>query len=409
MSQPQRTDERLRQWLDGQQLPRERMCQAVLALDRRFSQVKPRHPRGGPDGARDLEAVFENKRVAWAAIGFQNSVSDSREERAKAKKKFKDDLKNALQENPNLKVFVFFTNVCLTAGEKQCLAIHGNQKGIEVTDIFDRERIRISLDSPEGLAFRFQYLGIRLSGAEQASFFARWGASLETLIVETIQGVDSRLARIEFFQEQSHPLTHFSFHLRLSRAVSKKEMPHFRACMSGFFLHPKPNNTQFHLAVCDNTPQRNPKDPSWDVFGTAWGKDTKKRLFESFSIRVDPLNTVVGTMNSGFMGSPLFECVLRDLSGARLAFFANRKLAELIEGIFVIANEYVVWSAERAELTFHKHDQLKTWPCKFTNRELSDPWVRIMSGGPAKLDFSRYTPQRLYKATELNPSLSYGR
>jgi len=354
-----------------------------------------------------LEAVFENKRVAWAAIGFQNSVSDSSAERRKAKKKFKDDLKNALQEDPNLAAFVFFTNVRLTIGDKQSLATHGNEQGVEVTDIFDRERIRISLDSPDGLALRFQYLDIPLSDAEQKSFFARWGASLETLIVESIQGVDSRLARLEFFQEQSLPLTHFSFHLRLSRAVSRLEMPHFRACMSGFFLPPKPNYVQFNLAVCDNTPQRNPTRPSWDVFGTAWSNDVQKRLFESFSMRPELLKRVAGRMDADFMGNPLFELELRGLRGARLAFFANRKLAELVDGIFVIANEYVVWSAERAELTFDEHDYVRNWPCEFSNEELSDPWVRIMSSGLARLDFSRYTPQRLYKPGELRSKL-YG-
>jgi hypothetical protein len=112
-------------------------------------------------------------------------------------------------------------------------------------------------------------------------------------------------------------------------------------------------------------------------------------------------------MDSGLMKIPLFECVLGDLSGAQLVFFANRKLAEFVEGIFVIANEYVVWSAERAELTFDKHDHVTNWPCKFTDKELSDPWVRIMSGGPGRVDFSRYTPQRLYKAEELKSKL-YG-
>lgn len=46
---PRVTDERLRSWLDGNQLDRERMCQALLNLDQRFRDVRPLHPRGGPD------------------------------------------------------------------------------------------------------------------------------------------------------------------------------------------------------------------------------------------------------------------------------------------------------------------------------------------------------------------------
>jgi len=52
------TDERLKNYLDTNQLRREQLCLAVMAIDRRFSDVRPRHPRGGPDGGRDIEAVW---------------------------------------------------------------------------------------------------------------------------------------------------------------------------------------------------------------------------------------------------------------------------------------------------------------------------------------------------------------
>jgi hypothetical protein len=58
MPVPQETDQRLRSWLDTNQLARERLCQAILALDERFSLVRLRQPRGGPDEGRDLEAQF---------------------------------------------------------------------------------------------------------------------------------------------------------------------------------------------------------------------------------------------------------------------------------------------------------------------------------------------------------------
>src|SRR5438477_11244101 len=117
MANHQLTDERLRSWLDTQQLARERLCLAVLSLDKRFTNIRPRNPRGGRDGGRDLEATYKDGRQAWAAIGFQNSVSDSREEKKAAVQKFKKDLARALKEEKNLKVFVAFTNVGLTAGE----------------------------------------------------------------------------------------------------------------------------------------------------------------------------------------------------------------------------------------------------------------------------------------------------
>lgn len=71
-------------------------------------------------------------------------------------------------------MFVFFTNVSLTAGEKDGLVQGAKDKGLAHAEVFDRERIRIALDSADGFSLRFQYLGIPLSEAEQATFFARW-------------------------------------------------------------------------------------------------------------------------------------------------------------------------------------------------------------------------------------------
>lgn len=61
---PQLTEERLRTWIVSQ-VDSERMCLGILALDSRFSNVKPRRPKGGPDGGRDIEAVFDNRETVW--------------------------------------------------------------------------------------------------------------------------------------------------------------------------------------------------------------------------------------------------------------------------------------------------------------------------------------------------------
>jgi len=55
---PYQTDERLKSYLDTNQLQREQMCRAILATDKRFSEVSPRHPRGGPDGGRDINSSY---------------------------------------------------------------------------------------------------------------------------------------------------------------------------------------------------------------------------------------------------------------------------------------------------------------------------------------------------------------
>ena len=71
---PFETDERLKSYLDTNQLGREQMCLAILALDKRFTNVRPRHPRGGPDGGRDIEAVFRKEHLAYGAVGFVNQL-----------------------------------------------------------------------------------------------------------------------------------------------------------------------------------------------------------------------------------------------------------------------------------------------------------------------------------------------
>ena len=48
------------------------MCRAILAIDKRFSDVRPRHPRGGPDGGRDIEAVYRGDQITFGAVGFVN-------------------------------------------------------------------------------------------------------------------------------------------------------------------------------------------------------------------------------------------------------------------------------------------------------------------------------------------------
>jgi hypothetical protein len=56
----------------------------------------------------------------------------SKENKKQAKKKFCEDLKRALDEKPDLKVYVLFCNVSLTAGEKNSLVEHARQKGVGV-------------------------------------------------------------------------------------------------------------------------------------------------------------------------------------------------------------------------------------------------------------------------------------
>src|SRR5260221_6552942 len=126
-------------------------------------------------------------------------------------------------------VFVFFANVNLTIGEKDDLIQLAKAAGISFCEIFDRERIRIQLDSPDGFFIRYQYLQIPLSEEEQASFFSRWGDEIQSVVATGVQKLERSLDRILFLQEATDPLAYLSIALELDREYSGDEIGHFRA------------------------------------------------------------------------------------------------------------------------------------------------------------------------------------
>jgi len=114
------------------QSAQERLCIGILSLDARFADVKPRRPLGGPDGARDIEAVFQNQGKVWGAVGFRKNVRDDTKDKRWVKKKFKDDVDAAKKENPLLWGFVFFTNVDLTPEEETKLQQYARDRGFHL-------------------------------------------------------------------------------------------------------------------------------------------------------------------------------------------------------------------------------------------------------------------------------------
>jgi hypothetical protein len=135
--------------------------------------------------------------------------------------------------------FVFFTNINLTVGQKDELIERARARGLLHCEIFDRERLRITLDSVDGSAIRFQLLGIELSGAEQASFFARWGGEIQSVISTGFQSVERTLERILFLQEASDVLNILTLSFQLDRVYSGDEIGHFRAFCLMHLKEPK--------------------------------------------------------------------------------------------------------------------------------------------------------------------------
>ena len=68
------TEKRLKSYLDTNQQGRERMCLQILALDKNYSDIHPRHPKGGQDHGRDIEATYKDDILCFCGVGFVNGV-----------------------------------------------------------------------------------------------------------------------------------------------------------------------------------------------------------------------------------------------------------------------------------------------------------------------------------------------
>jgi hypothetical protein len=203
---PRQTEERLRYHLDSNQVMRERLCLAVMPLIGPYTRERPRRPKGGPDGGRDIEAIHEGSTVVWGAVGFRNGGGNDDQARREASSKFDSDLSRALQENPSLQAFVFFTNVDLTPTIVEQLKKNAGAAGVGVVDIVDLERLRHALDSPEGLIARLQYLDIPMSATEQIALVNKFGTQLQSAVATRFDRVERTLSQMERFLDLQKPL-----------------------------------------------------------------------------------------------------------------------------------------------------------------------------------------------------------
>lgn len=428
---PYQTDEKLKSYLDTNQLHREQMCRSVLEMDKRFTDVRPRHPGGGPDGGRDIQAVFREEQTAYGAVGFINQANDSDEQKKQIKKKYTDDLNNALSSEPALKVFVFFTNINLTIGEKDILIDASKKRGIDYCDIFDRERIRISLDSPDGFSVRFQYLNIPLTEAEQASFFARWGDDIQSIIASGFQKIDNKLNRILFLQESGDPISSLTLWIELDRKYNAEEIGHFRCFCNLTLKEPKHSIFSILFGSSDKSnrmrsefgeewqSQRsgikygigsgqweqnidldgndgNPlDDEKWNQIGSGSSIGRSEVEFISINYSKDSLIRFFPVIS------------LNDLNDAMYLLVVNKLLAKKIKAIHVIANGYKLQEIKSDDIQLDESPFEFKFPVIFNETELSDPWVRIrsMHGSTYQLRFFENTPKRLFSPNQVEDSL----
>jgi hypothetical protein len=156
-------------------------------------------------------------------------------------KKFIDDLESAISADIVPKVFIFFTNINLTLKEKENLIAKVKKKNLLLCEIMDREMLRIALDNSDSLSIRFQYLNIPLSEAEQASFFAKWGDDIQSVISTGFQKIEGTLKRVLFLQEANDPILSLTISFELNKIYNAEEISHFRVFCHLTLKEPKHN------------------------------------------------------------------------------------------------------------------------------------------------------------------------
>ncbi len=381
------------------------MCLAILTLDARFSEVKPRRPKGGPDGARDIEAVFQNEEKVWGAVGFRKNVKDDSKDKLWVKKKFKDDVDAAKKENPSLWGFIFFTNIDLTPKEKERLEEYAHLKGLPFVEVYFRERLLVQLNSPRGLGFRLQYLSIDLSSAEQRAFFAEYGQALEGLLQRGFSGIDERLHRQEFLQECQRPLVSADLVITLNRPLNAEELGHYRFLAqikdsSGGHRHRSlwiGGQDAFRSAT------RSEDGSTALLLGTmrlAWFRELDEMLTGPGDMQAveRPLNASPFKASEALANSPqpggwstkqlkVGICLegghgpfstLSDLERKWVFMWVTKPLVPLIDSMYLIVNGYVLAGGPREQLHVKEESTPPSWIKTLTDKEANTPWVCVL-------------------------------
>jgi hypothetical protein len=372
------TDERLRTWLNGNQPSRERMCLAVLARDRNYSDIHPRRPEGGPDGGRDIQAI-RNSELCFGAVGFLNNVSDSPQDKREIKKKFHDDVNAAINANMKPKAFVFLTNVDLTPGEIEEIRGWAITQGLSFVDIYWRERIRQVLDSPEGLAIRHQYLGINMSEAEQASFFSRFGNDLERLVQDRFDSIDRKMDALEFAHWKNGTIRKLSLELQLRQyeETRREGREHFRV-----FLELQSVCHEKRSIILGG------RDEYWLFEGRGWYFGSKtffwRQMFppsESVWIPQSGIHSTGGGRFSSidlsikwFPRSPILVEEFRSL-GFQLLLTEN--LIDRLASVKLAIDSYVFVNENLDEAIWVKGKPCFDWPEALTAEEEAIEWRRL--------------------------------
>ncbi|MEB4782133.1 hypothetical protein P5G60_10275 [Paenibacillus jamilae] len=332
-------------------------------------------------------------------------------------------MSSAFSTDPKPSVFIFFTNINLTLGEKDALIDKAKKFGFFFCEILDRERLRIALDSPDGFSIRFQYLNISLSEEEQASFFARWGDDIQLMISTGFQRIENTLKRVLFLQEYNDALSYLTLSVELDRKYPAEIIGHFRLFCSMYLKEPKQNILSILFGSSDKSNRMRTdlegdfsKEESGVKFGISGGQweqyfnfeETKndesedeekyKCVGSSSSIGRDEVEHLSISYNKGSLIRPFPSLSLRDLDQAMFLVFVNKSLAEKINTIHVYSNGYKIREINSSQFHIDYSECAPSFPVKFLENELCDPWVRVRPKNASifRISFFDETPKRMF-------------
>ncbi len=302
-------------------------------------------------------------------------------------------------------------------------------------DIFDRERLRIALDSPDGFSIRFQYLNVHLSEEEQASFFSRWGDDIQSVISSGFQKIESTLNRVLFLQESNDPITSLTVSFELNRKYTANEIDHFRAFCYLTLKEPKHKILSILFGASDKSNRmRSDNDADFTSqqsgikYGIWSGQWEQHIDFESDKNDSDESDNLTEKWNQVGSGSSIgreeieflpisyskssfirfFPVItLRDLDDTMFLPFVNLSLAEKIKAIHIYSNGYKLQEITGSDINIDKTTIEPNFPAIFDKSELADRWVRIRPNRASTyhMRFFERTPRRLFVSSQVENSL----
>lgn len=414
------------------------MCLEILSVQQDYTDLQPRLPKGGPDGGRDIQGFYKGD-PCYGAVGFVNDATDTEQHRSAIQKKFGDDLDNALKEKegkPVPKSFVFFTNVGLTPSIIKDLQKQAYDRGIINCEIFDRERLRIVLDSNRGYAIRFRYLDISLSDAEQKDFFSAWADDITSLIGSGIKGIDRTTKRIQFLLESQLLLDSL-------RTIVKLDAPIWDVCKGEFFFETTLTlrvHSQGLLGVTYGGGTRSISESLEELkkrgkrstrntqygFGFSWimRNSDQDSLFEGCEdtlefpkgietdngiryVKTSASEGVLDVQNEALSFSALSEpflfryqptCKLLELHGCMILFDCSKEIADHVSEIAIVAGGYELLKLSRSDIKIANgtYDRLKV-PKGEKQEAESHEWKTLRPSKMSSafsLDLMHKTPRR---------------